>query len=186
MGLRVTERISAPTSSSGPVIREEEYAEKVFRTTQAKGDVTGRTFGIKEVELMGCTLMGVTVMGLIASFPAVQKRVENWEEEVKQSRIVTDALLSIEGTVCLSKCPREHTLTRINTIDSFDKVAQTHKKRGFFLSGDLKKKGISGMIAGSTRVWKYNTFGLTDNQTEYLAKAFLDVAEENGLVVNRE
>lgn len=176
----------AAPAPSGVLAAKEEYADKVFRTTQAKGDVTGRTFGIKEVEMMGCTLMGVTVMGLIASFPAVQKRVGNWDKEIEHSRTVTDALLSIERTVCLSECPREHTLTRINTIDSFDKVAQTHKKRGFFLSGDLKKKGITGMIAGSTRVWKYNTFGLTDWQTEYLASAFQDVAEENGLVVNRD
>ncbi|MBN1433054.1 MAG: O-phospho-L-seryl-tRNA:Cys-tRNA synthase [Methanomicrobiaceae archaeon] len=176
----------AAPAPSGVLAAKEEYAEKVFRTTQAKGDVTGRTFGIKEIEMMGCTLMGVTAMGLIASFPAVQKRVENWETEVEHSRIVTDALLSIEGTECVSECPRKHTLTRINTLGSFDKVAQNHKKRGFFLSGDLKKKGITGVIAGSTRVWKYNTYGLTRKQTDYLASAFQDVAEENGLVVNRD
>ena len=176
----------AAPAPSGVLAAKEEYAEKVFRTTQAKGDLTGRTFGIKEVEMMGCTLMGVTVMGLIASFPAVQERVENWDREIEHSRIVTDALLSIEGTVCVSECPRNHTLTRINTIESFDKVANTHKKRGFFLSGDLKKKGITGIIAGSTRVWKYNTYGLTDSQTGYLANAFIEVAEENGLAVNRD
>ncbi|WOF16398.1 O-phospho-L-seryl-tRNA:Cys-tRNA synthase [Methanoplanus sp. FWC-SCC4] len=174
----------AAPAPSGVVATTDEYAEKVFRTTKVKGDVTGRTFGIKEVELMGCSLMGVTMVGLTASFPAVKKRVENWDTEIKHSRMFADTLLSIEGTKCMSDTPREHTLTRVNTIESFDKVAETHKKRGYFLSGELKKKGITGVIPGSTKVWKYNTYGLTQKQTEYLSNAFIEVAENNGLNVN--
>ncbi len=79
--------------------------------------------------------------------------------------------------------PREHTLTRINTVDSFDTVATTHKKRGYFLSQALKKKGVIGVIPGSTRVWKYNTYGLTDAQIAHLCQVFQDIARENGLTV---
>jgi Sep-tRNA:Cys-tRNA synthetase len=174
----------AAPAPSGLVAATGDYAEKVFRTTQAKGDVTGRTFGIKEVEMMGCTLMGVTLMGMMASFPAVRERVGRWEQEVRNSRKVADALCAIEGTRMLGDSPREHTLTRISTIDSFDRVAQTHKKRGFFLSGDLKKRGVVGVIPGSTRVWKYNTYGLNDAQIEYLITAFHEIAAENDLTVN--
>ncbi len=173
----------AAPAPSGLVAAGSEYAEKVFRTTAVRGDVTGRTFGIKEVELMGCTLMGVTLMGMMASFPAVRERVLHWDQEVEHSRIVADALLSIEGTVLQSDSPREHTLTRINTIGSFDKIAQTHKKRGFFLSSDLKKRGIVGIIPGSTRVWKYNTYGLTPEQIRHVAASFVEVAEEYDLKV---
>jgi Sep-tRNA:Cys-tRNA synthetase len=123
-------------------------------------------------------------MGMMASFPAVRKRVEHWEEEVRHSRKVADALCAIEGSRVLSDSPREHTLTRINTIDSFDTVAQTHKKRGFFLSNELKKRGIVGVIPGSTRVWKYNTYGLTDRQIDHLIAAFREIGVENGLTVN--
>jgi Sep-tRNA:Cys-tRNA synthetase len=173
----------AAPAPSGVLAANEEYADVVFRTITAKGDVTGRTFGIKEVEMMGCTLMGVTVMGLIASFPEVQKRVLEWDREVEHSRIIADALTSIEGTVCQSDSPREHTLTRINTIESFDKVAQNHKKRGYFLSSELKKRGIAGVIPGSTRVWKYNTYGLTRKQTDHVAASFREIAEDNCLSV---
>lgn len=173
----------AAPAPSGVVATTEEYAEKVFRTTQAVGDVTGRTFGIKEVEMMGCTLMGVTLVGLIASFPAVKERVKYWNRELRHSQIITDALLSIEGTTCESEYLRKHSLTRINTVASFDKVASTHKKRGFFLTQALKKKGIVGTIPGSTRVWKYNTFGLTEAQAHHVANAFREIAEENGLSV---
>jgi Sep-tRNA:Cys-tRNA synthetase len=171
----------AAPAPSGVLATTAEHAGRVFRTTQAKGDVTGRTFGLKEVEMMGCTLMGVTVVGMMASFPHVRERVQHWETEVAHSQAVVDALLSIEGTKVLSDSPRQHTLTRIDTRESFDAVAQQHKKRGFFLSGELKKRGITGVIPGSTRVWKFNTFGLTEKQIRHVGEAFVGVARDNGL-----
>lgn len=171
----------AAPAPSGVLATTNEHAQRVFRTTQAKGDVTGRTFGIKEVEMMGCTLMGVTVVGMMASFPHVRERVKRWETEVAHSQAVVDALLSIEGTKVLSDYPRQHTLTRIDTRESFDKVAQQHKKRGFFLSSDLKKRGITGVIPGSTKVWKFNTFGLTEKQIRHIGESFVGIARGNGL-----
>ncbi len=41
---------------------------------QMVGDVTKRKFGIKEVENLGCTLMGGTLLSMMASFPAVKER----------------------------------------------------------------------------------------------------------------
>ena len=120
----------------------------------------------------------------MASFPAVKARVEHWDHEVANSNKVVDALLSIEGTTVESEYPRRHTLTRINTLGSFDKVAATHKKKGFFFSGSLKKKGVIGVIPGSTRVWKFNTYGLNDMQIDHVARTFVEVAEENGLSVS--
>ncbi len=171
----------AAPAPSGVLATTEEHAGRVFRTTQAKGDVTGRTFGLKEVEMMGCTLMGVTVVGMMASFPHVRERVQHWETEVAHSQAVVDALLSIEGTKVLSDYPRQHTLTRIDTRESFDAVAQQHKKRGYFLSGELKKRGITGVIPGSTKVWKFNTFGLTEKQIRHVGESVVGIARENGL-----
>ncbi|HDR73092.1 MAG TPA: O-phospho-L-seryl-tRNA:Cys-tRNA synthase [Methanoculleus sp.] len=173
----------AAPAPSGLVATTREHAESVFRTTKVKGDRTERTFGIKEVELMGCTLMGVTVVGMMASFPAVRERVVRFDREIAHSRLVTDALLSIEGTKVQSEYPRRHSLTRIDTRGSFDTVAKTHKKRGFFLQSELKKRGVVGVIPGSTRVWKYNTYGLTDAQAQHVADAFREIAAENGLEV---
>ncbi len=174
----------AAPAPSGMLATTRERAEEVFRTTKAKTDVTMRTFGVKEVEMMGCTLMGVTLIGMMASFPHVRERVKNWETELKNGNIVVEALRSIDGTEIKSEYPRRHTLTRVDTTRSFDVVAQTHKKRGFFLSSGLKSRGIAGIITGATRVWKYNTYGMTTKQAEYVAKAFTDIAEENGLSVS--
>ncbi|MDD1703185.1 MAG: O-phospho-L-seryl-tRNA:Cys-tRNA synthase [Methanoregula sp.] len=175
----------ASPAPSGVLAVTEERAKEVFRTTQIEGDVTKRKFGVKEPEMMGCTLMGATLVGMMASFPHVKERVKHFDKELENNKIVMEALLSIDGTKILSEYPRKHTLTRVDTMGSFDKVAETHKKKGFFFSSALNDKGIFGLIPGATRVWKFNTYGMTRKQAEYLAAAFVDVAKENGLAVKQ-
>jgi Sep-tRNA:Cys-tRNA synthetase len=173
----------AAPAPSGVLAATKERAAEVFRTTAIEGDVTGRKFGIKEPEMMGCTLMGATLIGMMASFPHVRERVKHFEYELANNRIVLDELLSVAGTGVLSELPRKHTLTRVDTTASFDKVARTHNKKGFFLSGALNEKGVTGIIPGATRVWKFNTYGITRAQAEYVAQVFTDIARENGLTV---
>jgi Sep-tRNA:Cys-tRNA synthetase len=174
----------AAPAPSGVLAATAERAKEVFRTTAIIGDVTGRQFGIKEPEMMGCTLMGVTLVGMMASFPHVKERVKHFDRELKNNRIVIEALRSIGGTIVLSEYPRKHTLTRVDTTASFDTVAQAHKKRGFFLSAALSEKGVVGIIPGATRVWKFNTYGMTTLQAQYLAQVFVDIAAENGLKIS--
>jgi Sep-tRNA:Cys-tRNA synthetase len=174
----------AAPAPSGLLATTSEHAKELLRTTRAKGDITGRSFGVKEVELLGCTLMGATIMGMMASFPLVRERVKRWREELSNGEIVINALRSIEGTAILSEYPRKHTLTRVDTRNSFDRVAETHKKRGYFFTSALSEKGIGGVIPGATRVWKFNTYGLTRQQAEYLAAAFTNIAQENGIPVS--
>jgi Sep-tRNA:Cys-tRNA synthetase len=173
----------AAPAPSGVLAATSERAAEVFRTTRIEGDLTGRKFGIKEVEMMGCTLMGVTLIGMMASFPRVKERVRHFDRELANSHTVVDALRRIEGTQILSEMPRGHTLTRVDTVNSFDRVAQTHKKRGFYLSTALSERGVTGIIPGATRVWKFNTYGMTEAQAAHVASAFTEIAGENGLTV---
>lgn len=175
----------ASPAPSGILATTTEYAAEVFRTTAITGDVTHRKFGIKEPEMMGCTLMGVTLIGMMASFPHVKERVKHFDRELENNRIVVDGLLAVEGTKILSEMPRKHTLTRADTIGSFDRVAETHKKRGFYFSSALEEKGVTGVIPGATKVWKFNTYGMTQKQARYLADTFSEIAQENGLPVNK-
>src|SRR5512136_718840 len=124
----------AAPAPSGVLAATNERAAEVFRTTAIEGDVTKRKFGIKEPEMMGCTLMGATLVGMMASFPHVKERVKHFERELQNNRMVLEALLTVSGTKILSEYPRNHTLTRVDTIASFDTVAQSHKKRGFYFS----------------------------------------------------
>src|SRR5512136_1540213 len=168
----------ASVAPSGVLAATDEWAPKVFRTTQMTGDLTKRKFGIKEVEMLGCTLMGGTLLSMMASFPTVKERVLHWDEQVKRSNYFMDRLLKISGSRVLSEYPRRHTLTKVDTTGSFDTVAKTHKRRGFYFSDELSSRGIVGEFAGATRTWKLNTYGLTGRQIDYLADVFAEIAEK--------
>ncbi len=173
----------ASVAPSGVLAMTEEWAPKALRTTAMVGDLTKRKFGIKEVEMLGCTLMGGTLLSMMASFPTVKARVLKWDEEVKRSNYFIDRLLKISGSKVLSEYPRKHTLTKIDTTGSFDTVAKTHKRRGFYFSDELSSRGIVGEFAGATRTWKLNTYGLSDKKIRYLADAFAEIAEKYELIV---
>ncbi len=175
----------ASPAPSGVLATTDEYADRVFRTTEIEGDLTKRTFGVKEVEMLGCTLMGGTLVAMMASFPHVRERTAHWDDEVRKSNFLIDRLLAIEGSACISEYPRKHALSKVDTTGSFDTVAKTHKRKGYFLSDELSKRGIVGEFAGATRAWKLSTYGLSWRQVEYLADALDEVAEKYGLAVRR-
>lgn len=172
----------ASPAPSGVLAATSEYADTVFSTTQMIGDVTGRQFGVKEVQMLGCTLMGGNILAMMASFPTVKRRVQEWDEYVTKSNYVVDALLGIKGNTCVSEYPRKHTLSKVDTTGSFDTVARSHKRRGFFLSDELKQRGIVGAFSGATRAWKLNTYGLSWDQIRYVADAFKEIAGKYGLL----
>ena len=175
----------ASVAPSGVLAMTDEWASEVLRTTALVGDVTMRKFGIKEVEMLGCTLMGGTLLSMMASFPTVKERTLRWEEEVEKSNYFIDTLLSIEGSKVLSEYPRKHTLTKVDTTGSFDTVAKTHKRRGFYFSDELSGRGIVGEFAGATRTWKLNTYGLSLKQIHFLADAFIEIADKYELPITR-
>jgi len=175
----------ASVAPSGVLAMNDEFATQALRTTGMVGDVTKRKFGIKEVEMLGCTLMGGTLLSMMASFPAVRERTKHWDDEVKRSNFFIDRLLKITGSRVLSEYPRKHTLTKVDTTGSFDILAKTHKRRGFYLSDELSSRGIAGEFAGATRTWKLNTYGLNDKQIRYLADVFTEIAGKYELTVEQ-
>lgn len=174
----------AAVAPSGILATTAAWSSTIFRGSSIMGDSTGRSFGNKEPELLGCTLMGATVLSMMASFPTLKERVQHWDEEVEKSNYFVREFLRIDGNRILSAYPRRHTLSRVDTRASFDQVAKTHKRRGYFLSDDLKKRKIVGEFAGSTRVWKLNTYGLSWERVQYLSAAFLEIAEKYGLKIH--
>ncbi|HUH79511.1 MAG TPA: O-phospho-L-seryl-tRNA:Cys-tRNA synthase [Methanoregula sp.] len=173
----------ASVAPSGVLAMTDEWAPKALRTTAMAGDLTKRKFGIKEVEMLGCTLMGGTLLSMMASFPAVKARVLKWDDEVKRSNFFIDRFLKIAGSSVLSEYPRKHTLTKVDTTGSFDTVAKIHKRRGFYFSDELSSRGIVGEFAGATRTWKLNTYGLNEKQIRYLADVITEIAEKHGISV---
>jgi len=170
---------SAPT---GILALKEELADRVLARSKMVGDWSERKFGLKEYALLGCTVMGGPLISLMSSFPHVVERVKRWGEEVEKTIYLIEQLERIEGTQQLGIKPKQHTLTHMES-DGFYKVSQTHKRRGFFLYEELKRRGIVGIQAGLTKHFKLNTYGLTKTKVERVAKAFLEIAREQGLAV---
>jgi len=170
---------SAPT---GILALKEELVDKMLARSKVVGDWSERKFGLKEYALLGCTVMGAPLISLMASFPHVVERVERWPQEVEQSRYLVEQLERIEGTRQLGVKPKQHTLIHMES-DGFYKASQTHKRRGFFLYDELKRRGIVGLQPGLTKHFKLNTYGLSREKVEQVTKAFLEIANEQKLNV---
>lgn len=170
---------SAPT---GILALTSELSERVLVRSKIRGDWSGRKFPVKEYPLLGCTVMGAPLLTLMASFPHVVERVQRWPQEVEQARWLVEQLERIEGTKQLGVRPKEHTLIHMESKGLYA-VSQTHKRRGFFLYDELKERGIVGIQPGLTKHFKLNTYGLSREQIERVAEAFLDIAEKCGLKV---
>jgi Sep-tRNA:Cys-tRNA synthetase len=168
----------ASPAPTGVLATTDEFSKEIFRTTGSEGDVSGRKFGIKEVYLLGCTVMGAPLIAMMASFPTVRERVKNWDEELKKSNHFIREFLKIEGNEPISEMPRKHTLTKVDSTGSFNKIAEKHKKKGFFLHDELSRRKITGIFPGATRQYKLNTYGLSWDQINYLSDSFKEIAEE--------
>ncbi len=170
---------SAPT---GILALEEELVDRVLARSKMVGDWSERKFGLKEYALLGCTVMGGPLISLMASFPHVVDRVEHWGEEVEKARYLIEQLERIEGTRQLGVKPKQHTLTHMES-EGLYKASQAHKRRGFFLYDELKRRNIVGIQPGLTKHFKLNTYGLTKAKVEHVAKAFLEIAKDQGLTI---
>ena len=171
---------SAPT---GILALKRELADRVLARSKIVGDWSERKFGMKEYALLGCTVMGAPLISLMASFPHVVERVERWDEEVEKARYLVEQLERVEGTSQLGVKPKKHTLTHIES-EGLHKASETHKRRGFFLYEELKRRGIVGIQPGLTKHFKLNPYGLSREKVERVAEAFLDIAREQGLKVS--
>jgi len=173
----------AATAPIGILATNYDFIDEVLRTSKVRGEWSGRAFTKKEVALFGCSpVYGLPVMTLMASFPSVVKRVRNWEEEVKKARWFVREMEKIEGVQLIGERPKNHTLMQFES-PAFHSVAKKHKKRGFFLYHELKKRGIVGVQPGMTKNFKINIYGLSWEEVEKVAEAFKDIAESYGLEV---
>lgn len=170
---------SAPT---GILAMTEEIAEKILVRSRIVGDWSKRTFPVKELGMLGCTVMGAPLLTLMASFPHVVERVQRWGEEIKKARHLVEQMERIEGTKQVGVKPKQHTLIHMET-PGFYRVSESHKRRGFFLYDELKERKIVGIQAGLTKHFILNTYGLTWDKIRYVANAFQEIAQKYGLTV---
>ena len=160
-------------AASGPIgvlgIKED-WADKVLERS--------KRYQVKELEMLGCTSRGAPIATLMASFPHVISRVNAWDEEVKKTRQFVKNMEEIEGVTQIGVKPTEHDLVRFET-PGFDEIAQNHPRKGFFLYEELKNRNIVGIKRGQTKWFKCSVYGFSQDQINYIAESFKEIAEKN-------
>ncbi len=159
-------------AASGPIGvlgLKEEWADIVLKKSERHG--------VKELELLGCTSRGAPVATLMASLPFVIERLKKWDKEVRGTQKFVDTMEKIEGVTQLGIKPTEHDLVRFET-PVFDKIAENHPRRGFFLYEELKKRNIVGIKRGQTKWFKCSVYGFTPKQKEYIGDSFVEIVDK--------
>ncbi len=158
-------------ASAGPVGvlgMFEDYAKVVLRKSER--------FRNKEVELLGCSVRGVPLMTLMASFDHVKERVKWWDEEVAKARWFVDKFESL-GFELLGEKPHNHDLLHFKT-DKLYEISKRVKKGGYFLYNELKKRKIHGIKPGRTKSIKLSTYLVPKDDLKKVIEAFEEILEK--------
>jgi Sep-tRNA:Cys-tRNA synthetase len=155
-------------ASSGPIGMlgvSNEYAPKVLEKS--------KTHKVKEIELLGCTARGATVMTMIASFPKVLERTrpENWQKEVEDARWFSSQLESI-GLKQFGDKPHSHDLMFFEAMPFYDISQKTDR---YFLYKELKARSIHGIKPGLTKNFKVSTFEVGREKLGAAVDAFKEI-----------
>jgi Sep-tRNA:Cys-tRNA synthetase len=124
----------------------------------------------KEIELLGCTIRGVPMITLLASFPYVQERVQHWDEQVSKAQWLSAELEKL-GFKQLGEKPHRHDLLHFDTPALYQ-ISKRLRERGFFLYKELKERGIWGPQPGLAKSFKLSTFAADRQQLEFVADSF--------------
>jgi len=127
----------------------------------------------EEVELLGCTARGVTIMTLIASFPHVKSRIKKWGKEVEKARYFSKQVERF-GIIQLGEKPHNHDLMFFESEILYN-ISKKAKGGRFFLYRELKKRRIHGIKPGLTRYFKLSTYGLRKEEIEYVINSFEEI-----------
>lgn len=155
-------------ASSGPIgiLGMKEEWEKILLKKS-------KYFKAKEIELLGCTARGAGIMTMIASFPNIVKRVKKWEEEVKKARWFSEQMEKI-GIKQLGENPHNHDLMFFEAPKLYE-ISKKHKRKGYFLYEELKKRGVVGIKPGLTKNFKLSSYLLAEKELKTVVEAFKDI-----------
>ena len=160
----------ASAGPSGVLGMTSEWAKIVLRVSQYSKK--------KDIECLGCTLRGVPLVTLMASFPEVQRRVSEWDAQVEKAQRFSAAMQQM-GFEQLGEKPHRHDLMSLTT-DVFYEISKKVRERGYFLYKELRDRGIWGIQPGQTRTLKISTYAATEEQLEYVRQSFKDIVAKYG------
>ena len=127
-------------------------------------------YGKKEIELLGCTVRGVPLITLMASFLYVKERVLHWDEQVSKAQWFSAELEKL-GFEQLGEKPHRHDLLHFDAPVLYE-ISKRVRERGYFLYKELKERGIWGPQPGLARSFKLSTFAGDRQQLEFVIDSF--------------
>lgn len=160
-------------ASAGPcgvLGMKKKWEEIVLRKSKA--------YSNKEIELLGCTLRGVPLITLMASFPHVKERINHWDKQVVKAQWFSSELQKL-GFKQLGEMPHRHDLLHFEAPMLYD-ISKHVRERGYFLYEELKDRGIWGPQPGMTKAFKVSTFAADKNQLGFVVDSFKDILSKYG------
>ena len=130
-------------------------------------------YGKKEIELLGCTIRGVPLITLMASFSYVKDRVQCWDEQVSKAQWFSAELEKL-GFKQLGEEPHRHDLLHFDAPALYE-ISKQLRERGFFLYKELKERGIWGPQPGLAKSFKLSTFAADRQQLEFVVDSLKDI-----------
>ncbi len=152
----------ASTGPAGVLGMKKKWEETVLKKSG--------TYGNKEIELLGCTIRGVPLITLMASFPYVKERVNHWDEQVSKAQWFSAELEEL-GFKQLGEKPHRHDLLHFDSPALYD-ISQRVREKGYFLYKELKERGIWGLQPGMTKSFKLSTFAADREQLGFVIDSF--------------
>jgi Sep-tRNA:Cys-tRNA synthetase len=152
----------ASAGPAGVLGMEKKWEEKVLRKSSK--------YSKKDIELLGCTIRGVPLITLMASFPYVKERVQHWDEQVSKAQWFSAELEKL-GFTQLGEKPHRHDLLHFDTPALYE-ISKRVRERGFFLYKELKEKGIWGPQPGMAKSFKLSTFAADKEQLGFVIDSF--------------
>jgi Sep-tRNA:Cys-tRNA synthetase len=124
----------------------------------------------KDIELLGCSVRGVPLITLMASFPYVKERVQHWNEQVSKAQWFSAELEKL-GFKQLGEKPHRHDLLYFETSVLYE-ISKRVRERGYFLYKELKERGIWGPQPGMAKSFKLSTFAADKEQLGFVIDSF--------------
>ncbi len=152
-------------ASAGPVGvlgMKKKWEETVLRKSSK--------YSNKDIELLGCSVRGVPMITLMASFPYVKERINHWDEQVSKAQWFSSELEKL-GFTQLGEKPHKHDLLHFDTPVLYE-ISKQVRERGYFLYKELKERGIWGLQPGMTKSFKLSTFAADREQLGLVIDSF--------------
>lgn len=160
--------------STGPVgalLYKQEFANGIERKSP--------TYSNKNINVLGCTVRGTASAAFYQALSELDERLKRWDEVIKNTRYFVDKMeeLSKGGIVQLGEKPKNHDVVYFETPILYE-IGEKHRKKGYFLYDELKKRNITGIKQGRTKGFKLSIYGLSQREIDHVINTFREIINE--------